>query len=258
MMYPLVRELAAEGIPVAVTCRVLNFSRQAFYQWRRNPVSDRDWDEAQLINAAVDVHADDPEFGYRLIADELHELGHKATTTRIGTLCSQHGIRSVIVKQKGKQRRPGPAVHDDLVKRKFTADQLNALWLVDITEHRTDEGKLYLCAIKDACSNKIVGYSIADNMRARLAVSALRNAAGLRSTVDCVMHSDRGSQGEFNWSSQHLDGGGVRWGVARSGCRNRRRVRGGGSGRRIGRCGRRCVRQAGLNLRGLSSVISGG
>jgi len=64
MMYPLVRDLAAERIPVAVTCRVLGFSKQAFYKWRANPVSQRDWDDAHLINTAIDVHEGDPAFGY--------------------------------------------------------------------------------------------------------------------------------------------------------------------------------------------------
>ena len=71
MIYPLVRDLAEDGIPVAVTCRVLGFSKQAYYKWRARPVTDRDWSDAHLINAAVDIHHDDPEFGYRFIADEL-------------------------------------------------------------------------------------------------------------------------------------------------------------------------------------------
>ena len=70
-MYPLVLDLAADKIPVAVTCRVLGFSKQAFYKWRAQPVTERDWANAHLINAALDVHHDDPEFGYRFIADEL-------------------------------------------------------------------------------------------------------------------------------------------------------------------------------------------
>ena len=63
MTYPLVRDLAAGGVPVAVTCRVLGFSKQAFYAWRADPVARRDWDEAHLINAAADIHADDPASG---------------------------------------------------------------------------------------------------------------------------------------------------------------------------------------------------
>lgn len=194
MMYPLVRELAAEGIPVAVTCRVLKFSRQAFYQWLADPVSDRDWDEAHLINAAIDVHDEDPEFGYRLIADELHEQGHTATATRIGRLCSTQRIWSTTAKRKGRRPRPGPAVHDDRVQRVFTAPTPDTLWLTDITEHETGEGKLYLCAVKDAFSNRIVGYSMSHRMKASLAVNALKNAVAIRSPKDCIVHSDRGSQ----------------------------------------------------------------
>ena len=78
MRYPLVRDLVADGVPVAVTCRVLGFSRQAFYAWRMEPVPQRDWDNAQLINAAADTHADDPAFGYRFIADELPARGISA------------------------------------------------------------------------------------------------------------------------------------------------------------------------------------
>ena len=79
MMFPLVADLAADRIPVAVTCRVLGFSKQAFYQWRANPVSQRDWDDAHLINAAIDIHHDDPEFGYRFITDELAGVGITAS-----------------------------------------------------------------------------------------------------------------------------------------------------------------------------------
>lgn len=75
MMYPLVLDLADDGVPVTVTCRVLGFSTQAFYKWRKAPVSQRDWGDAHLINAARDIHADDPAFGYRFIADELPGRG---------------------------------------------------------------------------------------------------------------------------------------------------------------------------------------
>jgi putative transposase len=198
MMYPLVLDLAAKTapvrVPVAVTCRVLGFSKQAFYQWRKAPVTQRDWDDAALINAALDVHRDDPEFGYRLITDELRDLGHSASENRVGRLCTAQRIYSVFAKKKGLRGKPGPAVHDDLVKRKFTAQAPDTLWLTDIIEHRTDEGKLYLCAIKDVWSNRIVGYSIDSNMRATLAVRALHSAIGARPHEGCVLHSDRGSR----------------------------------------------------------------
>lgn len=194
MMYPLVRDLAADRIPVAVACRVLGFSKQAFYKWVEEPVSQRDWDDAHLINAALDVHADDPEFGYRFIADELADLGFEAGENRVQRLCSLQGIYSAFAKKPGLTRRPGPPVHDDLVRRDFTADGPNRLWLTDISEHRTGEGKLYICAVKDVWSNRIVGYSIDDRMTAGLAVSALRNAISPRSPAGTIVHSDRGSQ----------------------------------------------------------------
>ena len=195
MMYPLVRELAADGIPVVVTCRVLGFSPQAFYKWRANPVTDRDWSDAHLVDRARQIHADDPVFGYRFVADELaSEHGIRASENRVQRLCSAHGIFSVLARRKGRRPRPGEPVHDDLVRRSFGAKAPNELWFTDLTEHRTDEGKLYLCAIKDAFSGRIVGYSIDRRMKASLAVAALRNAIGLRSPAGTIVHSDRGSQ----------------------------------------------------------------
>jgi len=194
MMFPLVLDLANDKIPVAVTCRVLGFSKQAFYQWKASPVSQRDWDDAHLINAAIDIHHDDPEFGYRFIADELPARGVTASRNRVSRLCSQHRIYSAHAKKRGSHRRPGPPVHDDLVRREFTAPAPNQLWLTDITEHPTGEGKLYLCAVKDACSKRIVGSSIDERMTSQLAVNALRNAVALRGPAEAIVHSDRGSQ----------------------------------------------------------------
>ena len=198
MIYPLVRELAAEKIPVAVTCRVLGFTTQAFYKWQANPVSQRDWDDAHLINAAYDIHHDDPAFGYRFIADQLNERGLAAGENRVARLCSQQRIWSIFAKKRGLNRKAGPPVHDDLVDRQFTAAAPNEVWLTDITEHPTGEGKLYLCAIKDVHSGRIVGYSMDSRMTASLAVTALRNAIALRAPVGTIVHSDRGSQFRSN------------------------------------------------------------
>jgi putative transposase len=98
MRYPLVRDLAADGIPVAVTCRVLGFSKQAFYAWRQEPVSQRDWDEAHLNGAALDIHADDPAFGYRFMTDELPGRGITASENRVARLRSQQRIWSVLAR----------------------------------------------------------------------------------------------------------------------------------------------------------------
>ena len=87
MMYPLVLDLAADKIPVTVTCRVLGFSTQAFYAWRKAPVTQRDWDDAHLIDAAVMIHHDDPAFGYRFVADELPARGITASENRVARVC---------------------------------------------------------------------------------------------------------------------------------------------------------------------------
>lgn len=197
MMFPLVRDLAADKIPVRLTCRVLGFSPQAFYKWCARPCSQRDLDDAHLLNAILDVHADDPEFGYRFIADELEAAGHTVGERRVWRLCSQNQVFSTTVRKgrKGKAGRPGPAVHDDLVKRNFTAPGPNEIWLTDITEHPTGEGKLYACVIKDLFSNRIVGYAIGPRMTAQLATAALRAAIARRRPGRVVIvHSDRGSQ----------------------------------------------------------------
>jgi hypothetical protein len=109
MTYPLVQELAAEGIPVRLTCGVLGFSTQAFYKWRARPCSDRDLEDAHLTNALVDLHADDPEFGYRFLADELQATGHQVGERRVWRLCRQQRLWSTTVRKGRHGKRPGPA-----------------------------------------------------------------------------------------------------------------------------------------------------
>ncbi len=110
MMYPLVLYLAADGFPVAVTCRVLGFSTQAFYKWMAAPVTGREWANAHLINTAIQIHDDDPALGYRFITDELAKRGIRASENRVQRLCAQQGIWSVTHKRPGHARRPDPAV----------------------------------------------------------------------------------------------------------------------------------------------------
>lgn len=190
-------ELAADGIPVAVTCRVLKLARQPYYRWRRDAVTTADRVTAERANALFDAHRDDPEFGYRFLVDEAEAAGHPMSTRTAWRICCANGWWSSFGKKRGRSgKKPGPPVHDDLVQRDFTADAVDELWLTDITEHWTDEGKLYLCAIKDACSGRIVGYSIDARMQSRLAVNALNNAVARREgdVSGCIVHSDRGSQ----------------------------------------------------------------
>jgi putative transposase len=196
MMYPLVRELADDGIPVTVSCRVLGLARAPFYRWLENPVTDGQLDEAYLANAIFDAHRDDPEFGYRFLADEVRREYPDVSDRVVWRICRDHQWWSVFGKPKSRRgSKPGTPSHDDLVRRDFTAEAPNQLWLSDITEHRTREGKLYVCAIKDVFSNRIVGWAIDERMKARLVVAAIEMAVARRGDVaGCILHSDRGSQ----------------------------------------------------------------
>jgi putative transposase len=196
MMYPLVRELAVDGIPVTVSCRVLGLARAPFYRWLESPFTDAQLDEAWLANAIFDAHRDDPEFGYRFLADEIRHDHPTVSDRVVWRICRDHRWWSVFGKPKrSKGSKPGTPSHDDLVKRDFTATAPNQLWLSDITEHWTREGKLYMCAIKDVFSNRIVGWAIDERMKARLVVAAIEMAVVRRGDVaGCILHSDRGSQ----------------------------------------------------------------
>ena len=167
--------------------------------------------EAYRANALLDARVDDPEYGYRLLASEAQNAGQRMCKRTPWRICRNNQCWSAFGKKRGKNgKRPRPSVHDDLVRRDFTADDVNELWLTDIpplrapriiaaggapSEHPTGEGKLYLCAIKDAFSGRTVGYSISDRMKARLAVNALDNATSRRGDVaGCIVHPDRESQ----------------------------------------------------------------
>jgi transposase InsO family protein len=197
-MFPLVCELAVDGIPVTVTCRVLNLCRQQYYRWRNAPVTDAQLEEAWLANAIFDAHVDDPEFGYRFLADEVRLGDHPDVSDRVvWRICRDNRWWSRFGKPKSRKgSKPGAPSHDDLVRRNFTAEAPNVVWVADITEHRTDEGKLYCCAIKDLFSNRIVGWAIDSRMKARLVVAAIEMAVARRggNVAGCILHSDRGSQ----------------------------------------------------------------
>jgi putative transposase len=147
----------------------------------------------------------------------------------------------------------------DLVNRNLSASRPDALWVADFTYCSTWSGIVYVAFIIDVFSRRLVGWKAARSMTAALVIDALNMAAWTRrhTTIDgLICHTDAGSQGEINRSSQHLDHGGVRWdGTARS-CCGRRRVPG-DSGRRIGRCEHRCVPRGVLSLRAPCSGSSG-
>ena len=129
-------ELAGDGIPVVVTCRVLKLARQPYYRWLAAPVTPAELERAHRANALFDAHRDDPEFGYRFLVEEARDAGQVMSERTAWAICAENQWWSVFGTKtaRGKGRKVGPPVHDDLVCRDFTATAPNQLWLTDITD----------------------------------------------------------------------------------------------------------------------------
>jgi putative transposase len=200
MIYPVVRELAADWIPVAVACRVLGVSTSGYYSWRERPAAPRQRADARLVATIRAIHtASRQTYGSPRVHAELR-LGHglRLGRKRVERLMRTHGIVGV-----HRRRRRGCTVRDpttspaaDWVQRQFTADRPDALWVSDITQHRTQQGWVYCAVVLDAYSRRVVGWSIAEHLRTELVVDALEMACLRRRPAGAgtVFHSDHGSQ----------------------------------------------------------------
>ena len=174
---------------------MLGLATQAYYTWCSRPVSDRDWDDAHTINALIDAHADDPAFGYRLLADELERAGIPAGERRVWRLCRSRSCGRPPPAKAARASGRGQRCTMTCCTVISPPSAPNRKWVTDITEHPTaGEGKLYCCAIKDLFSNRIVGYAVADRMTADLAAGALRAAIARRRPRGGLVHSDHDGQ----------------------------------------------------------------
>jgi putative transposase len=199
MIYTFIARQCAD-LPVATACRVMKVSTSGFYAWRKSPVTDRDWDDALVTNTIVNIHRmSRRSYGSpRVHAELILGLATPCSLSRVERLMRQAGIRGIYRRrgQHGCTRRDGSTPSDDLVGRQFDPDEPNQLWVMDITEHPTDEGKVYLAAVLDAYSRRVVGWSIADHIRSELVVDALQMAVWRRQPTEgqTIAHSDHGSQ----------------------------------------------------------------
>ena len=205
---------------MAMLCRLLGVGTSSFYDWRirRHAPSARAAADAELTDKIRAIHTlSRRSYGSPRVWAELRlGEGLRCSRKRVERLMRLAGLRGLHRRRfRGCTRRSADATPaDDLVGRCFRADGPDRLWVSDVTEHPTDEGKLYVAVVLDAWSRRVVGWSIADHMRSELVVDALQMAIWRRRPPDgqAVCHSDHGSQGELNWSSQHLDrGGACRW-----------------------------------------------
>lgn len=247
---------------VARMARLLEVSRSGFYAWLKRGPSNRAVRAERIEQKVAWFHGESDEVsGSPKILADLREDGEVISRKTVAKIMRRLGLRGV-----SPRRWKTTTITDhadaypaDAANRQWDTGVLNQVWVGDITYLRTWEGWLYLATVIDAHSRRVIGWAIDEHMRADLVEEALQMSITLRQGLPAqvVFHSDRGTQGGFNWSSQHLDDGGVRWGLGRSRCRRCQRVRG-GSGRRIGRCVRRCVHRAGLSPRARCSGNSGG
>jgi len=203
--------LADTGLPVDRCCRVLGVSRQGYYRYKRRPTSATQLRRQWLTGLIREVHiASRGTYGYRRIHAEL-TMGMKVQVSSrlVWVLMNNANIYGLPGPTRIKRLR-GVATADDLVNRKFHRLAPNELWVTDITEHPTREGRVYCAAVMDAYSRRIVGWSIDSRQDSTLVVNALDMAIrNRRPEPGGIVHADHGVQGGLNWSSQHLDDGGV-------------------------------------------------
>jgi transposase InsO family protein len=185
--------------PVSVACELLGVSTSGFYAWASRAPSDRNLSDAWLVGKIKDVHRENRGvYGSRRVTAELR-LGEGVVVSRkrVQRLMRQVGVSGLQKVKRGRTtiRVPGVHVADDPVDRAFLAAAPNRLWVADITYLRTWEGWLYLAAVQDVFSRRVVGWSMADHMRAELVTDALQMAlAQRRPEPGLIWHSDRGSQ----------------------------------------------------------------
>jgi len=197
MSFRLVQELAADGILVAVACRMLEVSTSGYYEWHGRAQSLRAVADTALTAQIQAIHTmSRGTYGVPRVHAELRlGCGVRCGRKRVARLMRAASLHGIYVRRR-RRGCPAPPVHDDLVRRHFVADAPDRLWLTDITEHPTREGKVYLAAVLDVYARRIVGWSIADHLRAELVVDALEMARWRRRPPrgQTVLHSDRGSQ----------------------------------------------------------------
>ena len=205
--------MVAEGLPAQLACRVLDVSESGFYAWRSRPLSERAIRHAWLTDLIGQIHVDfRGVYGYRRVHAEL-TLGHGLTVgaEAVWLLMRKAGLQGLSGRPKYR-RIPNQPTAGDLGDRDFARSDPDRLWVTDITEHPTREGKVYCAVVLDVFSRRVVGWSIDSTQNAALVTNALGMAIGQRNPSDeTVIHSDQGTQGELNRPSQHLEHGGGAW-----------------------------------------------
>jgi putative transposase len=188
--------LTGQGYDVKRCCRILGVASSTYFGWRSRPPSALELRREWLRGLICQIHAESRGvYGYRRVRAELR-LGRQISVSRklVHKLMAEshlHGLPT----RKQRKSLVNVATSEDLVCRAFNRNAPNQLWLTDITEHPTREGKVYCCVVLDAHSRRVVGWSIDNHQASSLVTNALQMAIGNRTPpAGTVIHSDHGSQ----------------------------------------------------------------
>jgi putative transposase len=198
MKFAFIKDFKAQ-FPVADMCRVLEVSTSGFYRWATEPVGKRERARAELGDAIARVHESNRSvYGSPRVHAALVQEGRKVCRNTVAKVMRLRGIQPRT--HRRFKVRTTDANHDhpiapNVLGRNFQAQKINRTWLTDITYIPTGEGWLYLAGVMDLCSRRIIGWSMAEHMRAELVCDALNMALAARTPgADLLHHSDRGVQ----------------------------------------------------------------
>lgn len=192
-------EAESSRYPVAQVCRIAQVSRTAYYAWQDGPPSPRERDDAALTARIRAIHAaSGGQYGVPRVLAELRAQGQDVGRKRVARLMTAAGLRGRRPPRwvRTTTPEPTPPAIPDLVHGQFAAPAPDGLWVGDITYIRTWEGWLYLATVIDVFSRRVIGFSVANHMRASLVCDALKMAVATRGGTGegVIFHSDRGSQ----------------------------------------------------------------
>ena len=193
----MIEATGGQGLDVGQACLTLGVSRGGYYAWKGRPTAPNGLRRIWLANEIVEIHkASRGTYGEPRVTAELRfgrgvTVGHNT----VYSIMKELGIKGIPNRRPPKGSRIAQVTSLDLVKRNFRRAAPNQLWLTDITEHPTREGKVYCCAVLDAFSRRIVGWSIDSTQTSQLVMNALGMATAERHPDgELVIHSDRGAQ----------------------------------------------------------------
>jgi len=192
-----IETLTGQGIDVRHACRTLSVSESGFYAWKGRPTPPRTLRRIWLAGEIATVHkASGGTYGaHRVTAELKHGRGIKVGHNAVELIMRELGIKGLPTRRLPKGSKVGKFTSLDLVRREFRRNGPNRLWMTDITEHPTREGKLYCCIVLDAFSRLVVGWAIDSTQTTTLVLNALGMATRRRNPEDdLIIHSDRGVQ----------------------------------------------------------------